>query len=128
MADQLSIAQDSTSSELRALELCRDRDKYCPHCECVVPNATFYHHKQLFYDERSHTWSKVRLSLKTVQLVPELQDSTFVDTAESAVSDVMDQTMSQEEVLDLSTEQEMPREMHDLIPEGMHCIIRISVL
>lgn len=31
---------------------------FCPHCEENVSLSTIHRHKQLYYDERSHTWMK----------------------------------------------------------------------
>ena len=121
MAEQ-SRSQESTTCESEILEPSRDRDKYCPHCQCVVPNTTFYRRKQQFYCEESHLWSNVPLrkwksnSAKPTRAAqPELQDSTFMDTVESAMSDSTDQTMGQE--------------MYDFTPEGMfNCIDKYTYM
>ena len=31
---------------------------FCPHCEEIVSLSTIRRHKQLYYDESSHTWTK----------------------------------------------------------------------
>lgn len=31
---------------------------YYPHCDEKVSLSTIHRHKQLFYDERTHTWTK----------------------------------------------------------------------
>ena len=31
---------------------------FCPHCEENVSLSTIHRHKQLYYDERNHTWMK----------------------------------------------------------------------
>ena len=31
---------------------------YCPHCEETVSLSTLHRHKQLYYDERQHSWVK----------------------------------------------------------------------
>ena len=30
----------------------------CPHCEEYVSLSTIHRHKQLYYDDRTHTWTK----------------------------------------------------------------------
>ena len=31
---------------------------FCPHCEETVSLSTIHRHKQLYYDERTHSWTK----------------------------------------------------------------------
>lgn len=33
---------------------------HCPHCDEKVSLSTIHRHKQLFYDERTHTWTKLK--------------------------------------------------------------------
>lgn len=110
-----SDAEECTTGES---EMSRGRDKYCPHCQCIVPSTTFYRHKEQFYDEEKGSWSKTRLkkrkrnSTNTLRAAqPEYQGDLFTDTVESAVND-----------------QAMDQEMHDFTLEGLFNCIRDALV
>ena len=93
---------ESARSRCRTEEinLSRSRDKYCPHCECVVPNTTFYRHKLQFYDEDNGVWSTVPLrrstatnSVRNDLLELQSHSETFMETDESTISDDMEQVI-----------------------------------
>jgi len=89
------MAESTRSTQ--EIYLSRSRDKYCSHCECVVPSTTFYRHKEQFYNEETGVWSAVpfrRPKAKT-SMRNELQshNETLMEIDESTTSDNMEQVI-----------------------------------